>query len=180
MTDPIAFWHAEHARFARLLGFIEAQLAAFRAGRDPDYALMRDVVHYLHRYGDAVHHRREDAAFACLARHDPALALPINRLLQEHRVLEAAGGRLLGLLEDVLEDVVHPREELESAVATYDLYYRHHLAEEEREILPRAAQLLTPDDWAAVAARVAATPDPLSGTAPGQYRDLQRQILSMP
>jgi hemerythrin-like domain-containing protein len=108
---------------------------------------------------------------------EPSLEVPINRLLQEHRVLDAAGETLLGLLDGILEDVVHERQELEAAVATFVVYYRHHLAEEEREILPRAAQLLTPQDWAAVAASVPATPDPLSGAAAGDlYRELRRQI----
>jgi hemerythrin-like domain-containing protein len=177
MTRPTDVWHSEHARFAHLLHFLEQQLLAYRNGDDPDYALMRDVVHYLHHYADACHHPREDVAFERLVRHDPSLAMPIQRLLQEHRVLAAAGGKLLALLEDVLEDVVHPREDLEAAAATYVIFYLHHLAEEEREIVPRAERLLTPDDWAAVAAAVAATPDPLAGPQAGElYRDLRRQI----
>lgn len=177
MANPIAVWHADHARFAHLIQFLDEQLAAYRAGNDPDYALMRDVVHYLRHYADVSHHPREDAAFQRLVRRDPSLALPIERLLQEHRVLDAAGEKLLGLLNDVLEDVVHDREELEAAAATYVLYYLHHLAAEEREILPRADALLSPDDWTAVAVAVPATPDPLSGPAAGaQYRDLSRRI----
>ena len=177
MTNPIAVWHADHARFAHLVQFLDEQLAAYRAGNDPDYALMRDVVHYLHHYADACHHPREDVAFERLVRRDPSATIPIQRLLQEHRVLAAAGQKLLALLEDVLEDVVRHREDLEAATATYVLYYHHHLAEEEREIVPRAERLLTPDDWAAVAAAVPATPDPLSGPYAGAlYRDLRKQI----
>lgn len=177
MTNPIAAWHADHARFAHLIQFLDEQLAAFRAGNDPDYALMRDVVHYLHHYGDTTHHPREDTAFKRLVSRDPSLALPIERLLQEHRVLNALGEELLGLLEDVLEDVVHERESLEAAVATYVLYYLHHLAAEEREMLPRAAELLTPDDWTAVVAAVPSSPDPLAGPGAGAlYRDLSRRM----
>jgi hemerythrin-like domain-containing protein len=176
MASPIAVWHAEHARFAHLIRFLDEQLAAYRAGNDPDYALMRDVVHYLHHYADTCHHPREDVAFERLVRRDPSLALPVGRLLQEHRVLDAAGATLLGLLEDILEDVVHDRGDLEAATATYLLYFLHHLGQEEHEILPRAGALLTPEDWAAVAA-VPASPDPLSGPVAGeQYKDLRRRI----
>jgi hemerythrin-like domain-containing protein len=176
VDTPIAIWHAEHVRFERLLRFLDGQLAAFRGGGDPDYALMRDVVHYLQHVADGCHHPREDAAFKRLVERDPSLEIPVSRLLQEHRVLAAAGETLLLLLEDILEDVIVEREDVEAAAATYLLYYHHHLAEEEREILPRAAQLLTSEDWAAVAASVAAVPDPLLATAGDQYRDLRRQI----
>ena len=32
MTDPVAMWHAEHQRFARLLDYLERQMTAFRDG----------------------------------------------------------------------------------------------------------------------------------------------------
>jgi hemerythrin-like domain-containing protein len=175
MSDiPVAMWRAEHERFEQLLEFLEAQLDSFRSGGAPDYVLMRDVLHYLHHVADVAHHPREDAAFERLVARDPSLQVPIGRLLQEHRVIAAAGSRLLALLEDILEDVVVEREEVEATAATYLVYYRHHLAEEDREILPRAAELLTPADWGAVAASVAAVHDPLESGQ--QYWDLRRQI----
>jgi hemerythrin-like domain-containing protein len=179
MADPVAVWHAEHLRFASLLDFIERQMAAFHEGRDPDYELLRDVVYYLHHYADRYHHPREDAAFERLAKRRPRLRLPINRLLQEHRVLEAAGKSLLRCLDEILEDVVTRRETVESAAATYLFYYRHHLASEESTILPQAARALKPEDWAAVAAAVPPAADPLFGDDPAErYRELRRQLRS--
>jgi len=177
MADPLAVWHAEHMRFASLLDFIETQMTAFHSGQDPDYELLRDVVYYLHHYADRYHHPRENVAFARLVSRDPWIGLVIGRILQEHRVLEHAGAALLKHLDDILEDVVIPRETVEAAAATYLLYYRHHLAAEESEILPRAARLLEPDDWAAVAGAVPAAPDPLFGDDVGErYRELRRRL----
>lgn len=180
MVDAIAVWHGEHMRFARLLDFLERQMAAFHAGQQPDYALMRDVVHYLRHYGDRFHHPREDVAFARLVERDPSLELAINRLLQEHRVIAITGDALLHYLEDILNDVVIERQTVEAAAATYLVYYRHHLATEENEILPRAGRLLTPLDWAAVANAVATVPDPLFGDDVGvRYRALREQIANV-
>jgi len=177
MADPVAVWHAEHTRFASLLDCIEQQMAAFHSGLEPDCELLRDVVYYLHHYADRYHHPREDVAFARMVQRNPDLSLPINRLLQEHRVIESAGATLLKLLEDILEDVVHERAVVEAAAATYLLYYRHHLAMEEKNILPGAARVLKPDDWAAVAAAVPAVPDPLFGDDVGErYRELRRRL----
>jgi hemerythrin-like domain-containing protein len=102
----------------------------------------------------------------------------IPQLLQEHRVIAAAGEELLMRLNKAEEGGVIARATVEAAAATYLVYYRHHLATEEREILPRAAQLLTQDDWAVVAAAVPAAPDPLFGDdGEAGYQELRRQIL---
>lgn len=179
MTDPIAVWHADHMRFARLLDFLEQQVTLFHGGQDPDYELMRDVIYYLHYYADRYHHPREDVAFARLAQRDPDLRPPINRLLQEHRVLAAIGETLLKYLEDILEDTIIERATVESAAATYLVYYRHHLNVEEREVLPRAAQLLRPEDWAVVASAVAPAPDPLFGDIVGErYQELRKRVTA--
>jgi hemerythrin-like domain-containing protein len=177
MAEPVAVWHAEHVRFASLLDYIEQQMDAFHAGRDPDFELLRDVVYYLHHYADRYHHPRENVAFARLVAHDPWIGLVIGRILQEHRVLENAGETLLKHLDDILEDVVIPRESVEAAAATYLVYYRHHLAAEEAEILPRAGRTLKPDDWAAVASAVPAVPDPLFGDDVAErYRELRKRL----
>jgi hemerythrin-like domain-containing protein len=177
MSEPVAVWHAEHVRFASLLDFIEQQMDAFHAGRDPDFELLRDVVYYLHHYADRYHHPRENVAFAQLVARDPWIGLVIGRVLQEHRVLENAGETLLKHLEDILEDAVIARETVEAAAATYLVYYRHHLAVEEAEILPRAARILKPEDWAAVAAAVPTASDPLFGDDVAErYRELRRRL----
>jgi hypothetical protein len=60
------------------------------------------------------------------------------------------------------------------------VYYRDHINNEEKEILPRAAQLLTQEDWAAVEAveeAVPAHPDPLfEDDFEALYQELRREI----
>jgi hemerythrin-like domain-containing protein len=177
MSDPIAAWHAEHANFSRLLDVLEQQLAVFHAGERPNYELMLDIVNYLRHYPDRFHHAREDVAFARLAERDPAMQVKINRLLQEHRVIAKAGDELLALLNEVADEAIVTRAEVEAAAATYLVYYRHHLGTEERDIMPRAGKLLTPEDWAAVVAAVPSGRDPLFGDASEErYRELRRLI----
>jgi hemerythrin-like domain-containing protein len=177
MSEPVALWHGEHMRFARLLDFLERQMTAFNAGGHPNYELMRDAVHYLQHYANRFHHPREDVAFARIAEREPRMRLAIARLLQEHRVIDVAGAELLKYLEDILEDAMVAREKVESAAATYLVYYRHHLATEEAGVLPLATNVLTPDDWAAVAAAIPAGPDPLFGDdIHARYRELSAQI----
>lgn len=177
MAEVLAVWHAEHANFARLLDLLEMEVTAFHGGEGPDYHLMVDIVSYLRSFSDRFHHPREDVAFARLVDRDPGMELAINRLLQEHRVIANAGDELLKRLNDAAKDVMIPRAALEAAAATFLVYYRHHLATEEREVLPRAAQLLTVEDWAAVAAAIPTGPDPLFGDqVKARFRKLRRQI----
>ena len=177
MTDLAAKWHAEHANLARLLDLLEKQVATFRVGEQPSYDLMLDVVYYLRHYPDEVHHRQEDVAFARLLERDPTMQPQVDRLVQEHRVLAAAGETLLKHLDAVVADTLEPRSMVETAAATYLACYRQHLAAEDNAVIPRAAELLTPQDWAAVAAAVPAEIDPLFGEdIEARYRKLRRQI----
>jgi len=178
MKDPVQHWHAEHANFSRLLDILEKQLDAFHAGEKPNYELMVDIVSYLRHYPGLHHHPREDAAFALLARHDPAMKLALSRLQQEHRVIAAAGEDLLKALNEVESDAMIARAAVESIGAVYLVYYRHHIANEERQVLPRAKKLLTDKDWEAVAAAAPAGRDPLFGNmGDAGYRELRRHIL---
>jgi len=152
--DPVAAWHADHVRFARLLELFEHEVSRFHAGDAPNYERMREVVRWLREYSDTAHHPREDVAFQRMAARDASLELPVRRLLQEHRVIAHAGEALLELLDAVAAGSFVPRVELEAASATYLVYYRNHLATEEQRMLPRAGRLLDAADWAAVAAAV--------------------------
>lgn len=154
MSEPIAAWHADHMRFARLLDTLEQEVARFHVADTPDYERMRDILLWLRHYADGVHHPREDAAFERLVRRDPSLALPVNRLLQEHRVIAHAGEALLEQLENAANGGFARRADLEAAADTFLVYYRNHLEREERHIMPRAAALLDGADWSAVAAVV--------------------------
>jgi hemerythrin-like domain-containing protein len=177
MADPISVWHTEHVYFNRLLQLLHQQLDAFHTGERPNYELIFDIVSYLREFSDRFHHPREDVAFARLAKRCPDMELMLTRLGQEHRVIAHAGETLLTLLNAVLGGAIVRRAEVEVAVATYLVYYGNHIAKEEEDVLTRAAQALTTEDWEAVRAAVPGIRDPLFGDNPeDRYRELRRQI----
>jgi hemerythrin-like domain-containing protein len=176
MSSPIVAWHQEHVRFNQLLALMQREMDRFHDGEDPDYQLMLDVLDYLRDHGDRVHHPREDEAFKRLLVHRPDRQLPINRLLQEHRVIAQAGETLRQLLQQAACDAMIRRADIEVAAATYLVYYGNHIAKEEEDVLPLAARHLGADDWHAVklAAEVG---DPLFGPSPDQrFRDLRGRV----
>jgi hemerythrin-like domain-containing protein len=177
MENPIAVWHEEHVYFGQLLRLLRRELDAFHSGERPNYELMLDVITYLREYSDRFHHPREDVAFDCLAKRQPEMALPLARLRQEHRVVAAAGDKLLNQLNAILSGAMVSRPEVEVAAATYLVYYGNHIAKEEEDILSLASKALTPEDWAKVGAAVTPVSDPLFGDHPdARYRELRRRI----
>ena len=172
-----AAWRTEHEYFQRLLALLQAELDVFHGGERPDYELMLDILAYLHEYGDAFHHPREDEAYARLAKRRPDLERDLARLKQEHRVIGRAGERLVELLNEALDGALVARAEVEVAAATYLVYYRSHIAKEEQSVLAAAEQALAPEDWEAVRRAVSAPADPLFGAAPQErYRELARRL----
>ena len=177
MTDSIAAWRAEHAYFNQLLRLLHKEVDVFHTGERPNYELMLDIISYLRDYSDRYHHPREDVAFARLAKRCPDIELVIARLQQEHRVIAHAGETLKELLIAVLSETVVPLAQVETAAATYLVYYGNHIASEEEDVLPRAAQTLTAEDWEAVRSAAPVVQDPLFGDRPQErYRELRRQI----
>ena len=168
---PGAAWHGEHRYFQRLLDLLEKELDVFHAGDQPDYERMLDIIYYLQHYTDELHHPREDIAFARLAKLNPSLELPVARLRQEHRVIAQIGQQLEQALEQVTLGSYAARADIETLAATYLVYYRNHIAREERDILPAAARLLTPEDWLAVQGSA-----PESEASEARFRELRRQI----
>jgi hemerythrin-like domain-containing protein len=176
-VDPVLRWHVDHSNFARLLDCLEVNTAAIACGETPNYTLMIDILTYLRRYPDRYHHPREDEALSRLAARDPVAAAQVADLARAHGEMAAAGGQLLEQLEEALGDVVFSRPALSSALAAYIGAYREHIRREESEIMPRAAALLTPSDWNAIAGAHASGPDPLFGDKfDARYRDLRNAI----
>ena len=173
-AGAIAAWRAEHLQFNQLLGLLQHEVDVFHTGESPDYELMSDIVSYLREYSDRFHHPREDVAFARLAQRCPEMQLPLARLGQEHRVIAQAGEALMRQIDAILGGALVRRAEVEMAAATYLVYYGNHIAKEEEDVLARAAQHLTREDWEAVKTAVPAGPDPLFGAQPQQrYRELR-------
>ncbi|CAG2153081.1 hypothetical protein LMG31506_04740 [Cupriavidus yeoncheonensis] len=171
MATPFSTWHEDHVHFARLLDLLESQVILFDRGEQPNYSLMATIIHYMRNFGDRVHHPREDIAYARLVERDPGMEIVVSRLQQEHRVIAMVGQTLVDRLNEAESDMISSRAALESAAAMYLVYYRNHLSTEERHVMPRAAQLLTPADWEAVDEAVPAGADPLFGD------DVQQRFL---
>lgn len=178
MVSPVTAWHDEHSNFNKLLAVLQTELDVFLRGGQPDFGLMLDIITYLRDFGDGWHHLREDEAFRKLAQYCPDRKLQLARLKQEHTVIAQAGEELRTLLEQAVNGDVTQRSRIEMAAATYLVYYGHHIAVEEEDILPMAAANLTDTDWDEVRKATAPRNEPLFAQEPeDRFRDLHRRIM---
>lgn len=177
MPNPLKTLRADHTNFKGLLGLLDAEIARFQKGKEPDYPLMRDALHYMTQYPDRVHHPAEDVIFEHLLKLDSSLKPAITEMFVEHERLVAGGTELLRLLEEVLGDAVMSRDVVTAAARKYLDAMRAHIDREERTLFPLAEKRLTAADWAAIEAESRKLPDPLFGTVTDpRYRAILERL----
>ncbi len=178
MNDPLAVWHEEHGKFAKLLNLLEGQLNLFHRSQTPNYALMLDIMCYMTHYPDLLHHPREDCAFEMVKKRDPSLAGLVDELMEEHVVAVQNSAQLVADLDSVVNGAILPRENVETPGREYIAHFRHHMAREEADLFPIVAKTLGPSDWKEIDASVKPAADPLFGSnAVHDYEVLRREIF---
>lgn len=160
--------HAEHQALAGVLNALLAHLAeSHRQGTLPDFALLRAMVFYVDEFPQKRHHQKEtELLFPKLRARTPLLRSQLDRLDDDH----AHGERHIRELEHALlayEMMGEPRRKhLERLAQRHVDLYLSHMRIEEREILPVAERVLTPEDWAELNQAFMSNRDPLTGHDP--------------
>lgn len=97
--------------------------------------------------------------FARLAKRDPHLAKRIAEVKRAHRTIGSAGQQLLGALERLSQD--RAADDVVARIGDYVSAMREHMAIEERDLFPRAREVLDEDDLAEVDRAFRRVVDPL-------------------
>ncbi len=171
----------EHRALAGMLTALRTLVRDVAAGRaQPDFALLRSIVFYVHAFPERLHHPKEsELLFRTLRERGAPAAATLDRLDADHARGEEAVMRLaMALLEyEQLGD--SRRDAFAAAVEAYVDAYLRHMELEEREVLPMAQRLLDADDWRAIDEAFARNRDPLTGHEPEQpYRALFTRIVA--
>ncbi len=174
----------EHRALAGMLTALRSIVRDVAAGRaQPDFALLRAIVYYVHAFPEKLHHPKETALLfrALRARGaPPAATATLDRLDGEHLRGEEAVMRLAMALLEYEQLGETKRDAFAEAVEAYVDAYLRHMETEEREVLPLAERLLDDDAWVQLDAAFAQNRDPLTGHAPEQpYRALFSRIVSL-
>lgn len=155
----------EHQSLAAILHAVRFMLHEIGEGRlQPDFKLLKAMVHYLDAYPEKRHHPKEDEfLFAKLKARTSEGAEAMARLELQH----AGAAARIQVLEAALEDYTRDTSKLKALAQAFDNYaefYRNHMMLEEREILPLASKYLTAEDWAEMDRAFGANQDPMAGT----------------
>ncbi len=177
MTDIVKLWHAEHAKFLRLLDHLDDRITRVSKGQDEHIGLITGIVDYLHHYGERAHHRREDVAFARMAKIDNAFRAIADDLHAEHDEIIRTGRLLIEQLASLTGNAAITRQALEANTRAYIAVQRAHLDREDRQIIPSIAERFQPLDWQEVSAEIHRTVDTqLSNDMVERFRALGREL----
>src|SRR5215470_4965043 len=170
----------DHRNLHFLLDIVEEEMDAYRNGRVPDFDLLRMIAEYTLHYPDLVHHPRENIIFERLLMRDPGARTVIGDLVEDHRRLGELTRRFTAAISNAARDVQLPRGWLDSLAKEYLLANRLHMQGEEERFLPRAMEILTDDDWAAIDERIEHADDPVFGEKVAKpYQSLHERILKL-
>ncbi|HMO48445.1 MAG TPA: hemerythrin domain-containing protein [Rubrivivax sp.] len=174
--------HDEHAALAAMLRSILLLLSQHRRkGTLPDFATLRAMLFYVDEFPEKRHHLKEsELLFPKLRARTAEAAEVLDQLDQDH----ARGEHAIRELEHALlafEMMGEARREaFETAAAQYVDFYLQHMSVEEKQILPLAERVLTPQDWDELGEAFGANRDPLTGHEPeADYRALFSRIVNV-
>ncbi len=178
MSEVMAALHRDHIHFSRVLNLLQESLGELRAGEDPDFDLVHDMLDYLSHYADLYHHPKEDVIYHYQLERSSAEAEHIDRLLDEHRALRQITDALRAATDGILGGTVILRQEYADQVAEFLDKQRAHLNLEEAEVFPYLEQTLATSDWAIIEERAPTRADPLFGPdLATQFEGLYRRII---
>ena len=164
MPETVRLLRQEHANMAMLLDLLDHQLARFRAGEEPDYAVVKGIIDYFLSYPDLYHHPKEDLIYLRLKARDREQAATLADLLSGHDELALLTRRFArATLDRMLNPGEEPWQWFTSLGREFVDTNRRHMAKEEEYFFPLVLRLLTAEDWAAIDAQVTDQADPLFG-----------------
>jgi hemerythrin-like domain-containing protein len=83
-AELLAGLRQDHRNMAILLRLWQDQIELIGDDKQPDFALLRDVMRNMTVYSDAIHHPKEDLIYAGLRALQPSLAEGLEQVETEH------------------------------------------------------------------------------------------------
>ncbi|MDH4055141.1 MAG: hemerythrin domain-containing protein [Gammaproteobacteria bacterium] len=135
----------DHRNMAIILDLLEETAATTKAGNDPDFLLIEEIMRYMMVYADAVHHPKEDLIFAELQTHRPDLAEGLDDVPEDHWLIAALGTRLRSDVDAIIAGAAVRREQLIGDIKQYVKRLRSHMHWEEDDLFPRVDKMIAED-----------------------------------
>jgi hemerythrin-like domain-containing protein len=134
--------HAEFDDRRQVLHVLRRELERLAEGERPDLETMQECLCFLTQYTDVIDHAKEVAIQQPLLRCDAGTRRLVRSIRAERGHLRQQATSLLDAVEDMLEDVVVPLDDLRARGEDYLARQTALFEREERELLPLATEKL--------------------------------------
>ena len=179
MSKVMGDLHQDHRNVRELLGLLARELDAVSDASGGDFELMRDIMIYMTRYPDHVHHPKEDLMFERMRERGiaPDTEATIGKLLREHAALAEKGNVFRDMLIGVVDGALVEREALVATGRDYAEFLGYHVRLEDETVFLEAERLLEDADWSVVEREFEAQADPIFGPVVAlEFRTLYEHI----
>lgn len=123
---------------AKLLRLLHDETELISEHKQPDFALLRDVMRYMTVYSDAIHHPKEDLIYAGLRALQPSLAEGLEQVETEHEEIARLGEQLQDDIEAVIAGGTIETAQVVGDAMAYMRRLNRHMAWEEEDLFRRA------------------------------------------
>lgn len=132
----------DHRNMSVLLNMVDDIVDEVKAGNDPDFQLLGEIMRYMTVYPDAVHHPKEDVVYERLRIERADLAEGLEDVPKDHEAIAELGQRLRDDVEAVIAGTAVRRELLIDDAANYAKRLRSHMRWEEEDLFRRIDSML--------------------------------------
>jgi len=153
----------DHLHAAEMVDILSNCLEQIDCCENADFELMRDVMYYLVRFNDTLHHPCEDLLYARMSDKSTSLAKQFAGLGEEHNKLMFQGRILADALSVIADGGMTLRTEILGLGREYVSEMRRHMACEERCLFPMIEKNLDAAESDEVLRILDAQQDPVFG-----------------
>jgi hemerythrin-like domain-containing protein len=132
----------DHRNMALVLKLLDGIVVEMKAGEDPDFELLAEIMSYMTIYPDAVHHPKEDVVYEELRARRPDLAEDLDNVPEDHREIARLGCLLREEVDAVNAGAAVLRETMIEDTAAYVRRLRDHMIWEEEDLFRRIDLML--------------------------------------
>ena len=178
MNDLISQFHQDHVNMARILKLINSEIEALAAEEPRNLEILDDAIRYMINFADKIHHAKEDIMFNRLMEAAPDTREMIEDILAEHQQIYKKGTEFQELVRAVEFGDFVLRDEIVAKGTDYVNTLYAHMSKEEENVLKRAREVLTDEDFADLDLHHGPNADPLFGEEiQKEYKDLYTYIV---
>ncbi len=138
----IAELRTDHKNMALMLNLLERESNLIYDGKEPDYELLQDIMHYMTVYPDAVHHPKEDRLYAELKAVRSDLSIGFERITMDHRHIAKLSVTLRMNIESINLGNPVRRNAIVADALRYVNTLRGHMQWEELDLFRRVDEMI--------------------------------------